>query len=139
MNVNNNFQLTGRLTQDPKVFDNADGSRKVRFTLAVKDNFQSKQADGTMVRGSQFIPVEVFRSAEQVQKSGLGVYGLAHKGDLVTVTGQMQNNNYTGSDGVEHYEVVNRVENVELMESKSVTDARREDRAAGGSGAPDGE
>jgi single-stranded DNA-binding protein len=131
MNIRNNFSLIGRLTQDPTVFDNADGSKKVRFTLAAKDNFAGK--DGQY--GSQFIPVEAFVSKENAAKNGVGVYASMHKGDLVGVTGQIQNNNYKDKDGVDHYDLVLHIETRDLMEPKSVTDARLGARAAEGAAA----
>ena len=125
MNVRNNFQVIGRLTADPTVFDNKDGSKKVRFTVAAKDNFADKSGE----RGSQFLPVEAFVSADSVAKSGIGVYGNMHKGDLVAVTGQIQNNNYTDKDGTQHYDLVLHIETRDLMEPKSVTDQRAIGRA----------
>lgn len=134
MNVRNNFTLIGRLAQDPVVFDNSDGSKKVRFTLATKDNFKSK-GDSGMEQGSQFIPVEGFISKDNVAKNGIGVYGLMHQGDLVAVTGQIQNNNYTDKDGVAHYDLVLQIETRDLLEPKSVTDARAINRAVAAQGA----
>lgn len=120
-NVRNSFQVIGRLTQDAKVFDNADGSKKVRFTLAAKDNFKSGTENEAK---SQFIPVEAFVSANAVKKNGIGRYGLIHKGDQVAVTGQIQNNNYTDKDGVNRYDLVLRIETLDLMESRTVTEQR---------------
>ena len=128
MNLRNNFQLIGRLTQDPQVFDNADGSKKVRLILAAKDNFVSK--DGNY--GSQFIPCEGFVTKENVAKTGIGVYANMHKGDMIGVTGQIQNNNYTDKDGVEHFELSLHIETRDLLEPKSVTDARLGARATEG-------
>lgn len=129
MNIRNNFSAIGRLTQDPTVFDNKDGSKKVRFTLACKDNFTSKDKDGKETYGSQFLPVEAFVSAAQAQKSGIGVYASMHKGDLVAVSGSIQNNNYTDKGGVQHYDLVLHIETRDLLEPKSVTDARQVNRA----------
>ena len=39
MNTNNYVMNTGRLTDDIKIFDNADGSKKIRFTLAVTNTY----------------------------------------------------------------------------------------------------
>ena len=128
MNIRNNFQLVGRLTQDPQVFDNQDGSKKVRIILAAKDNFQGK--DGTY--GSQFIPCEGFVTKESVAKNGIGVYANMHKRDMVGVTGQIQNNNYKDKDGVDHFDITLHIETRDLLEPKSITDARLGARAAEG-------
>lgn len=125
MNIRNQFIAIGRLVSDPTVFDNADGSKKVRFTVAAKDNFAGK--DGK--KDSQFLPMEVFRSAKAVTASGLGIYANLHQGDLVAVSGQIQNNNYTDKNGEKHYELVLHVETCEFMESKTVTEQRQINRA----------
>lgn len=125
MNIRNQFIAIGRLVSDPTVFDNADGSKKVRFTVAAKDNFAGK--DGK--KDSQFLPLEVFRSAKAVTASGLGIYANLHQGDLVAVSGQIQNNNYTDKNGDKHYELVLHVETCEFMESKTVTEQRQINRA----------
>lgn len=125
MNLRNEFKLIGRLTDDPVVFENTDGSKKVRLTLAVKDNFSSK--DGQ--KGSQFLPCEGFISADAAAKNGLGLYDKMHKGDMVAVSGQIQNNNWTGKDGTPHYELVLHIETREMLESKAVTEQRQVNRA----------
>lgn len=124
-NIRNKFELIGRLTADPTVFDNTDGSKKVRMTLAVKDNFTGKSGE----KGSQFLPCEGFISADAAAKNGIGLYANMHKGDLVAVSGQIQNNNWTGKDGTPHYELVLHVETREMLESKTVTDQRQISRA----------
>lgn len=129
MNFRNHFQAAGRLTQDPAVFDNKDGSKKVRFTLAVKDNYTGKDGE----RDSQFLPVEAFVTADAAAKNGIGVYGSMHKGDFVAVTGQIKNNNYE-KDGVQHYDLVLSIETRDLLEPKSVTDQRAIDRAMAAAG-----
>ena len=53
--------VAGRLTKDPAVYNNNDGSRKIRFTVAAQDHF----TDGDGNRGSQFIPLEAFIPARQ--------------------------------------------------------------------------
>ena len=38
-NIRNYGIVTGRLTRDPAVYNNNDGSRKIRFTVAAQDHF----------------------------------------------------------------------------------------------------
>lgn len=73
-NVRNFGVMLGRLVADPMVFDNANGSKKVRFTVAVRDNFKTQGE-----YKSQFIPVEAFIPAGK----GLGIYEYTKKGSLV--------------------------------------------------------
>lgn len=118
-----NFAVTiGRLTDDVKVFENSDGSKKIRFTVAASDNYKGK--DGQ--RGSQFIPLEAFIGAGK----DLGVYGRMHKGDQVEIMSSIRNNNYTDKAGNPVYGLSIFVEQVNLLESKTVTDARAAANAA---------
>ena len=79
-NIRNYGIVTGRLTRDPAVYNNNDGSRKIRFTVAAQDHF----TDGDGNRGSQFIPLEAFIPARQ---QGNGPYDYLDCGDLVQPRG----------------------------------------------------
>lgn len=125
MNVKNNFQIIGRLVADPTIYDNKDGSKKVRYTIATRDNYVNRKGE----RNTQFIPVETFLSADTISKRGVGVFAHAHKGDFVAVTGRIQNNNYTDKDGVLHYGCILQVKTYDFMESKTQTYNRILNRA----------
>lgn len=122
MNVRNYGIATGRLTRDPNVIKNTDGSHKVLFTLAVSDNF--KLADNS--RSVQYPQFEAFVSN---RNNGIGVYGLIKEGDLVTVQYKQTTPSYM-KDGQKVYRQINVPEQVEIMEAKSVTDARHAQKAA---------
>lgn len=116
VNPSNAFFATGRLTKEPKVFDNSDGSKKVIITLALQDNFKGK--DGS--RGAQFIDFQAF----QTKDAGLGVYAHLGTGDLVNVVAEARNNNWTAADGTPHYDMILRITSLNMLESKRVTAAR---------------
>lgn len=126
MNIRNYGIATGRLTRDPQVFDNQDGSRKVLFTLAAQDNFRNRKDQ----RNSQFLPFEAFISKDSFTKNGLGVYALMHKGDKVAIQYTIKTPSYE-KDGQTIYKVALVPENVDLLESKATTDARQAQNAAG--------
>lgn len=118
-----NFALTiGRLTDDIRVFANKDGSRKIRFTLASEDNHKDRAGN----RGTQFIPVEAFVSKTNTDN---GIFDRIHKGDLIEAICTVKNNNYVDAQGVTQYQIVLFCENIKLLESKTVTDARLAGRA----------
>lgn len=125
MNLRNYGIATGRLTRDPQVFDNKDGSRKVLFTLAAQDNFRDRKD----VRNSQFLPFEAFISKDSFTKNGLGVYALMHKGDKVTIQYTVKTPSFE-KDGQTQYKVALVPENVDLLESKATTEARQAQNAA---------
>lgn len=121
MNTNNFAILRGRLVSDPTVYANADGSSKIKFTIAAENNF--KNHDGK--RESQMIPVEAF--AKDYAKSP---FSRIHKGDKVCIEASLRNNNYTNKDGQKVYSTIVFVENIQFDEAKSVTEARAAARAA---------
>ena len=116
-NLRNFGILEGRLTKNPVVFPNKDGSRKVMLTLAVQENYKGK--DGKTP--TSFINVEAFVPAGK----NLGVYDCMHEGDRIGVEFTVRPNNYKDEkSGDMVYGQVLLVQNVDLKESKSVTDAR---------------
>lgn len=119
MSINQrNFGIAeGRLTRDPKVFTNKDGSRKVAITLAVRRNYKS--ANGSTE--SDFINFEGFLTANI---EDLGVYKYMHTGDLIGVEYSVRSNRFTDKDGVERFEQTLFIQGVDLKETKNVTDAR---------------
>lgn len=124
INLNNTVDVTGRLAADPRVFVNSDGSRKVVFTLFADHNYTNK---ATGERGSDRVPFEAFVSKDA---AGLGVYDYMHQGDLVRVPARAVEESYP-KGGATVYELKLKVdtENVQLLESKSVTQARAAKRA----------
>mgnify|MGYP001075899896 CR=1 FL=1 len=116
-NIRNYGVVTGRLTRDPKFYDNHDGSRKVKFTVAAQNHY----ADGEGNRNSQFIPLEAFIPARQ---NGNGAYDYLDGGDLVSCSYTVQNNNYKNKNGEMVYDLVLLVDSIALLESKISKEAR---------------
>lgn len=128
-NIDNNLNLTGRIeTRDlaAGIFKNNDGSRKIKFTLAVTDNFKKK--DGSASK--QDIPVEAFIPANAVKKDAngvesYGIYSTLRTGDLVSIAGHLEDNNYMGRDGKMIYGgLIVRIDVLKHREPKTVSDAR---------------
>lgn len=120
MNMNNFAILRGRLTADPAVFANKDGSSKVKFTIAAENNYKNK--DGK--RDAQMIPVEAY-----VKDYAKSPFALIHKGDKISAECSLRMNNYE-KDGKTVYSTVVFVENITFEESQAVTKARADARAA---------
>lgn len=118
MNLNNYGMLTGRLAKDPLVFDNKDGSRKVKLTLAVQNNYRNKD---TGEHEAQFIPLEAFIPSG---KTGLGAYDYMHKGDKITVQYAVKVTHYTDVSSADIYAVVLQIENVRLDETRTNTETK---------------
>lgn len=103
----NQINLMGRLTAEPDYRTTQSGITVARFTLAVERNYQQngqKQTD--------FLEVTAWRgTADFVQK-------YFHKGQLVTVTGSVQSDNYTDKDGNKRKSWSVQAQQVYFAESK---------------------
>lgn len=119
MNTNNFAILRGRLTADPAVFSNSNGSSKVKFTIAAENNYKTNGK-----REAQMIPVETY-----VKDYAKSPYANIHKGDKISAECSLRNNNYE-KDGQKVYSTIIFVENITFEESKAVTEARAAERAA---------
>lgn len=105
--MRNLVTLTGRLTKDPVVFTNKDGSKTVMVDIAVQNSFVNKNGK----RDSQFIKTQAF------VKSGaksLGPYAHIKKGDLVGLNGELRSTSYinksTGKSEYAQYVFLNSVD-----------------------------
>ena len=121
-NPRNSGTVVGRLANDPKVFENKDGSKKVLFTVYADRNYTNAQNE----RGSDGVPVEAFVRA---QTQGLGPYANIHKGDLVAVGYALRMDRYV-KNGNEVYELKVSAVDITFLEPKSVTQARLAERVA---------
>lgn len=136
MNAQNFGIAVGRLTRDPQVFANSDGSQKVMITIAVQRNFKNK--DGK--KDSDFINMEGLVSKDRVKVENgvtkLGVYDYMKKGSLVDIQYTIRTNPYKDKNGEMQYPQVSFIENISLLESKNVTDARQNNNATKEAPAP---
>lgn len=124
LNIRNNGQTIGRLTRDPKVFPNKDGSRKIMLTVAAQDNFKNREGQ----RGAQYVPFEAFVAAKNENN---GVYDLLHEGDLIAVQYTVKTPSYTDGNGQMQYKLSLVPENIDMLESKTVTQQRAAKKNAG--------
>ena len=124
LNLNNYGIVTGRLTTDPFIYQNSDGSRKIRITLAVSDNY--KNTNGK--RSTQFLPLEAFIPVDRK----LGVFDMVHAGDKISAAYTVKNNNYTDKNTNKMiYGLVLQIERISFEESKTTTTARQAAKASG--------
>lgn len=105
--MRNLVTLTGRLTKDPVVFENADGSKTVMVDIAVQNSFTNKEGK----RDSQFIKTQAFVKAGA---KSLGPYEHIKKGDLVGLNGELRSTQYvskeTGKPVYVQYVFINSVD-----------------------------
>lgn len=112
----NQLIVVGRLTRDPEL-RKSDGRCSCFMTIAVKRNY--KNSDG--IYETDFINCIVWNViAEKVCE-------YCHKGDMVSVKGRIQNNNYIDKDDnqVYSYEII--AEQVSFMQSSRNPNSSDED------------
>ncbi|MEV7872479.1 single-stranded DNA-binding protein [Streptomyces sp. NPDC088124] len=119
-NPRNNGQLIGRLANDPKVFENRDGSKKVLFTVFTDRAYTNAQNQ----RDSDAVPVEAFVRA---QTQGAGPYAKIHKGDLVAVGYTLRMDQYS-KGGERFFDLKVISGDITFLEPRSVTQTRLNER-----------
>lgn len=122
INTRNDGTAIGRLAADPRLFENKDGSRTVRFTVLVDQDFVNANGE----RGTDAVPVERFIPADR----GNGVFDMIHQGDLVQVSYRATTDSYVDRNGERRYVTKLIVADVQMLESRKVTTARLAKRAA---------
>lgn len=125
----NKVILMGNLTRDPEIrYSQGENALAIaRFSIAVNRRF-ARQGD----TDTDFFNCTAFgRQAEFVEK-------YFHKGSRMLLSGRVQNDNYTNSNGEKVYSVQVIAEEVEFAERKSAADAAAAGSQGGnfGGGAP---
>ena len=118
----------GRLVRDPVFRDNKDGSKKVLFTIAARQNYKGK--DGNVA--SDFVQLQAFIPAGKTDS----VYEKLQAGDLIGAEFTVKSSAYTDDTGVEHYTQALQVNGIDLKETKATAEARRARSAAKGDDVP---
>lgn len=112
----------GRLASDPRFFNNRDGSRTVRFTVLVDQDFVNTGGE----RGTDAVSVERFIPNDR----GNGVFDMIHQGDLVEVSYRVTTDSYVDRNDERRYVTKLIVSDVQMLESRKVTTERLAKRAA---------
>ena len=116
MSVKNHGTATGRLAADPRVFINADGSKKVLFTLMVDRHFRNRE---TGERASDAIPLEAWVAATT---EGTGPFQYLGTGDLITVFYTVRSSTYADkATGEIRYGVALTVRELDFLESRATS------------------
>lgn len=104
----NQLLLVGRLTKDPEL-TKVDGKINCRITVAAKRGY--KNSDG--LYDTDFITCTVWNViAERVHE-------YCHKGDMISVKGRVQNNNYVDKDDKKVYSYDIVAEQIAFLQSSN--------------------
>lgn len=115
MNASNFGIANGRLAADPVVFENKDGSHKVKMTVITDNNYKTNGE-----YGSSAVPVQAFIAAGK----GPGAYGFLGKGDRVNIAYSARQESFE-KDGATQYQLVLNVEALDVIDTKREREARR--------------
>lgn len=112
----NNVTLTGRLTKDMELKYTTSGTAVASATVAVERSFTDSNGE----RGSDFINFVIWRkAAENLAK-------MTAKGSLIGLEGRLQTRSYDNQQGQKVFVTEVVVNNFSLLESKEVTDQRKQ-------------
>ena len=85
----NQIILAGRLTKDVELFENKDGLKRAKLSLAVQRGFKAR---GSSIFASDYFNITLWEGiAEMVAES-------CKKGMIVIVKGRLENSNYTSKE-----------------------------------------
>ncbi|MDZ4376225.1 MAG: single-stranded DNA-binding protein, partial [Phenylobacterium sp.] len=92
--------LEGYLAADPSILS-AQGSGKKRASFRVLETTRFRRADGTPGERTTGFNCICFNEAT----AGKYIEPFARKGSRVVIQGHVENDTWTGKDGVEHYDL----------------------------------
>lgn len=110
----NRVVLVGRLTKDPELKYTQSGIAVTRFTLAVNRTFTNHQGQ----READFINCVTWR------KQAENVANYLKKGSLAGIDGRIQTSSFDGKDGNRVFMTEVVAENVQFLESRSMSEQR---------------
>lgn len=117
----NNVVLVGRLTKDPDLRYTQQGKAVATFTLAVNRNFTNQSGN----READFINCVIWNKPAET------LANYAKKGTLIGVTGRIQTRSYENQQGQRVYVTEVLAAGFQLLESRSVSEARNQNSGGG--------
>lgn len=114
-NLNNFGVVSGRLTRDPQIKTNRDGSRWVGITIAAANNFKTKDGkrSAQFVNLQAFVPADKHSSIWETERSD-GSKMIA-KGKTLTLSYTVRSNAWTDQNGNTQYNQVLQVDPTSIV------------------------
>lgn len=121
MAINNTVILDGRISQEPKLFENTDGSHKLVGKIAVTRTYADRNGEYK----TDYISFQKYlrksMSTAQVDR-----FAALNKGDLVRIQGTLRNNNHVDkATGEMIYETIIEADDFYAKESKTAKAERQ--------------
>ena len=119
--------IEGYLTANPSVLA-AQGTGKKRASFRVLETTRFRTADGTP--GERTTGFNCICFNEATAEKYIGPF--ARKGSRVVIQGHVENDTWTGKDGVEHYDMRVIVGDIRLKNRREASEPAVEDEGASG-------
>lgn len=127
------FALEGYLAADPSILS-AQGTGRKRASFRVLETTRFRRADGTPGERTTGFNCICFNEATAEKY----IEPFARKGSRVVIQGHVENDTWTGRDGVEHYDLRLVVSEIRLKNRRDPSDQGRRGASASTVREPDG-
>ncbi len=114
----NSVALVGRLTHDPEIKENPDGSIRVVIDLAINRDY--KNAEG--VYETDFIRCTLWNEIANKTKE------YCHKGDVIGIKGKLQTNSYENNKNEKRYVLEVIVNKLSFINCRGINKSEKEER-----------
>ncbi|MBM7825798.1 single-strand DNA-binding protein [Arcanobacterium pluranimalium] len=115
--------IVGHAASEPRFFENRAGGATVKLAVFARNSFVNKstgEVESEIVELTSYLP----------DANVPGVFGFIGTGDRVAVSYSLRTDCFTDKSGVERFELVARIDSVQLIDSKSESAARAAKRGA---------
>lgn len=119
----NSGTVVGHAASEPRFFENRAGGATVKLAVFARNAFINKntgEVESEIVELTGYV----------ADINSPGVFGLIHTGDRVAVSYSLRTDRFTDKNGVEQFQLVARIDTVQLIDSKSESAARAAKRGA---------
>jgi single-strand DNA-binding protein len=107
----NKVTLVGHVGEDPKMNDNNENFKVVRFNLATSDFYKDK--DGKEIKKTEWHKIIVWNKQAEIIKE------YVKKGDPLYIEGKIQTNSWDDKDGNKRYSTEINCESFLFLSSKA--------------------
>jgi single-strand DNA-binding protein len=113
----NKVIILGNVGQPPEVRHMGNGDAVTNFSVATTDQWKDKS--GVKQERTEWHRIVAYKKLAEI----VGEY--VKKGDKIYIEGSIQSNKYTDKEGIERTAIQVRMENMRMLNSKSVSDDQR--------------
>ncbi|CAB0854129.1 hypothetical protein FRC0360_00685 [Corynebacterium diphtheriae] len=113
----NHGVVMGHAASEPKIFPNRAGGATVKLSVFARNSFVNKNTGEVE---SEIVELAGYIADAEVP----GVFAHIRTGDRVAISYSLRTDRFTDKNGVEQFQLVARIDTVQLIDSKSESAAR---------------